>query len=234
MSGDERTRKYVARRSAEGKTIREIMRGREALRRPRALPAPRTRLTKIRVAACPTNAPTPTGCPFQRSAGPSPEQSHSAPRGFIQARPQHEWPITGLPAPPKQPLDKHRSIDLERVRQPSSVSPAGYSTTRNSRSSRSLRHAPKNAVSGSPPSFATSATICAPCSVSSGARSAARTGPRAAGRVPRRSGPCRTSSLEHRHASKPVGHVAGRFALGSGRMGGVRRHRDATPKPTGR
>ena len=45
MSRDERTRKYVARRLAEGRTTREIMRSPEALRRPRALPPPRARLT---------------------------------------------------------------------------------------------------------------------------------------------------------------------------------------------
>ncbi len=59
----------------------------------------------------PDNCLTPTRLSFERSAGPSPEPSRSATHGLIRACPQHEWPITGLPAPPKRPLTTHRSID---------------------------------------------------------------------------------------------------------------------------
>ena len=47
ISGDERTRKYVARRLAEGRSTRRGHPRLETLRRTRALPAPRTRLKRI-------------------------------------------------------------------------------------------------------------------------------------------------------------------------------------------
>ena len=109
MSSDERTRKYVARRLAEGRSTREIMRSLEALRRPRALPAPRARLTRSGVTGLAHELPRHHRLSFERTAGPS------LPNTFGTAwphksSPSPEWPITGLPAPPKPTLDKHRSF----------------------------------------------------------------------------------------------------------------------------
>ena len=50
MSGDERTRKYVARRTAEGRHDPRDHARLETLRRPRGLPAPRARLNRSGVA----------------------------------------------------------------------------------------------------------------------------------------------------------------------------------------
>ena len=71
MAGDERTRKYVARRLAEGRSTREIMRSPEALRRPRALPLPRARLNRSGVTGLAHELPDTNRLSFERTAGPS-------------------------------------------------------------------------------------------------------------------------------------------------------------------
>ena len=110
MSGDERTRKYVARRLAEGRSTPRDHARLEALRRPRALPASRARLNRIWSGGPGPRMPDTSRLSFERTAGPS------LPNTFGTAWPHKslpspEWPITGLPAPPKPTLDKHRSFD---------------------------------------------------------------------------------------------------------------------------
>ena len=105
MGSDERTRKYVARRLAEGRTKPRDHARPEALRRPRDLPAPpRATEPDLEWRAWPTNALTPTGCPSNE-----PPARHS--RTTLgtawphKSLPSPEWPITGLPAPPTTTLD---------------------------------------------------------------------------------------------------------------------------------
>ena len=72
MSSDERTRKYVARRTAEGTPIREIMRVLKRYVAREVYPLPRTRLTKIRVAGLTHECPDTDRLSFERSADPPP------------------------------------------------------------------------------------------------------------------------------------------------------------------
>src|SRR5579864_6636579 len=74
----------------------------ETLRRPRTLPAPYTRIEDLEWRAWPTNAPTPTRLPFERTAGP-PLPNTLGTAWPDKSMPSLEWPITGLPAPAEQP-----------------------------------------------------------------------------------------------------------------------------------
>ena len=103
MSNDERTRKYVARRTRRRTFHPRGHAHLEALRRPRALPPSRARLTRSGVTGLAHECPDTHRLSFERTAGPS------LPNTFGTAWPHKslpspEWPITGLPAPPKQPL----------------------------------------------------------------------------------------------------------------------------------
>ena len=94
MSGDERTRKYVARRLAEGRSTPRDHARLEAIRRPRALPASRARLNKdLEWRAWPTNCLTPAGCPSNEPPARH-SRTPSAPPGLIRACPHrvaHHW-----------------------------------------------------------------------------------------------------------------------------------------------
>ena len=104
MSSDERTRKYVARRIAEGRTTREIMRVLKRYVAREIYPHLVARLTRSGVAGLAHECPDTDRLSFERTAGPSlPNTLGTA--WPHKSSPSPEWPITGLPAPPKHTLD---------------------------------------------------------------------------------------------------------------------------------
>jgi transposase len=76
MSSDERTRTYVARRLAEGRSKPEIILILKALHRPRDLQAPSPRLTHARGAEPGPITARHHRLSFERSAGPPPQHRH--------------------------------------------------------------------------------------------------------------------------------------------------------------
>ena len=110
MSSDERTRKYVARRRRRRQDHPRDHARLEALRRPRALPAPRARLNRSGVAGLAHECPDTNRLSFERTAGPPLQHVRHA--WLHKSLPSPEWPITGLPAPPNNTLTTHRSFAL--------------------------------------------------------------------------------------------------------------------------
>ena len=118
MAGDERTRKYVARRLADGRSTREIMRALKRYVARELYPHLVAGLTRSGVTGLARELPDTDRLSLERTAGPS-LPTPSAPRGLIRARPHPSGPSLVCPHR-RTTLDRHRRFALACRVSPSS------------------------------------------------------------------------------------------------------------------